>query len=73
LYRLIPPKYVVSKVAEIIKKKYQQTLKQKVCFLENVYWNRQGIWGKGYFVSTIDINEELIRRYLESPEEEEMG
>lgn len=46
---------------------------QKVCFLEKIYWDRQGIWGKGYFVSTIGTNEEVIRRYVESPEEKEIG
>ncbi|MCJ7789504.1 MAG: IS200/IS605 family transposase, partial [Candidatus Atribacteria bacterium] len=29
--------------------------------------------GKGYFVSTVGINEEVIRRYVQLQEEEETG
>jgi REP element-mobilizing transposase RayT len=29
--------------------------------------------GEGYFVSTVGIKEEVIRRYVESQEEEETG
>jgi len=54
-------------------KEYQQISKQKVYFLKKVYWDRKGIWGKGYFVSTVGINEEVIRRYVESQEKEETG
>ena len=31
-----------------------------------VYWDQKGIWGKGYFAYTVGINEELIRRYVQS-------
>jgi len=40
---------------------------QEVCFLE------KGIWGKGFFTPTVGIEEEVIRRYVESQEEEEIG
>jgi REP-associated tyrosine transposase len=38
-----------------------------------VYWDRGGIWSKGYFVSTVGINEEVIRHYVEQQGEEEAG
>jgi putative transposase len=41
--------------------------------LKKVYWDRKGIWGRGYFVSTVGINEEVIRRYVQSQEKEETG
>jgi REP element-mobilizing transposase RayT len=41
--------------------------------LKKVYWDRKGIWGKGHFVYTVGIKEEVIRRYLPSQEEEETG
>ena len=69
----IPPKYTVSKVVETIKKKTSRSLSRKFAFLKKVYWDRKGIWGKGYFVSTVGINEEVIRRYIKSQEEEETG
>lgn len=73
LYMVIPPKYAISMVVETIKKNTSRSLSRKFTFLEKVYWDQKGIWGKGYFVSTIGTNEEVIRRYVESPEEKEIG
>jgi putative transposase len=41
--------------------------------LDKVYWDDKGIWGTGYFVSTIGINEEIIRRYVELQGKEDAG
>jgi len=73
LYMIIPPKYTVSKVVETIKKNTSRSLSRKFAFLKKGYWDRKSIWGKGYFVSTVGINEEVIRRYVESQEKEETG
>ena len=70
---LIPPKYAVSKTVEAIKKNTSRVLSRKFTFLQKVYWDKKGIWGKGYFVSTVGINEEVIRRYVKSQAEEETG
>ena len=46
-------------------------ISRKFVFLKKVYRDRKGIWGKGYILSTIGINEEVIRkRYVESQEKE---
>jgi len=58
---------------ETIKKNTSRSLSRKCAFLKKVYWDRKGIWGKGYFVSTVDINEEVIRRYVQSQEKTETG
>ena len=73
LYMIIPPKYAVSQVVETIKKNTSRSLSKKYPFLEKVYWDRKGIWGKGYFVSTVGINEAIIRKYFQSQEEEDTG
>ena len=73
LYMVIPPKYSVSKAAETIKKNTSKSLSRKFTFFQKVYWDQEGIWGKGYFVSTVGINEEVIRRYVQSQAEEEKG
>jgi len=70
---VIPPKYAVSKVVETIQKNTSRSLSIKFAFLKKVYWDRKGIWGKGYFVSRIGINGEVIRKYVESQEDEETG
>jgi len=73
LYMVIPPKYAISFAVETIKKNTSRSLSKKFLFLEKVYWNKKGIWGKGYFVSTVGRNEDIIRRYVQSQEEEETG
>jgi len=73
LYMIIPPKYAISQVVKTIKKNTSRSLSNKFSFLKKVYWDRKGIWGKGYFVSTVGINEDIIRKYVQSQEEEETG
>ena len=73
LYMIIPPKYAVSKVVETIKKNTSRSLREKFRFLDKVYWDDKGIWGKGYFVSTVGINEEIIRKYIELQGKEDAG
>ena len=53
LYMVILPKYAVSKVVETIKSNTSKALKLKFAFLKKVYWDDQGIWAKGYFVSIV--------------------
>ena len=74
LYMVIPPKYSVSKVVETIKSNTSRELMNKFSqFLGDVYWDGKGIWSKGYFVSTVGINEETIRRYVQQQGEEDTG
>lgn len=74
LYMIIPPKYAVSKVVETMKSVTSRQLKEKFShFLKKVYWDRSGIWSRGFFVSTIGINEAIIRRYVHYQGEQDMG
>jgi putative transposase len=70
---VISPKYSVSKAVEVIKKNTSRSLSRKFNFLQNVYWDQKGIWGRGYFISTVGINEEVFRRYVQHQAEEETG
>ena len=63
----------MSKSVEIIKSNTSRALKQKFIFLQKVYWNEKGIWVKGYFVSTVGINEKIIQAYVRMQEEEDIG
>ena len=73
LHMVIPPKYAVSKVVETIKKNTSRLLREKFHFLGKVYWDDKGIWGKGYFVSTVGINEQIISKYIELQGKEDAG
>lgn len=74
LHMIIPPKYSISFVVETLKKNTSRALREKFAhFLTQVYWDQGGIWATGYFVSTVGINEAIIRRYVEQQGEEDAG
>jgi len=69
----IPPKYPVSHVVCMIKSNTGNAMRRRFPFLDKVYWGSDGIWSIGYFVSTIGINEEIIRKYIEMQGKEDSG
>jgi len=73
VFMVIPPKYSVSKVVEIIKANTSRRLKAKFSFLQKVYRDGGGVWGKGFFVSTVGVAEAVIRRYVEMQGKEDVG
>ena len=66
----IPPKYAVSQVVGYIKGK-------SAIHLARVYGERkrnfvgQSFWARGYFVSTVGRDEEVIRNYIRHQEKED--
>ena len=69
----IPPKMAVGSVVRIIKANTARMLRKKFDFLTKVYWGDDGIWSEGYFVSTVGINEDVIKRYIQRQGEEDFG
>jgi putative transposase len=69
----IPPKMSVGSVIRIIKANTSRALKQKFAFLKEVYWGTDGIWSDGYCVSTVGMNEAMIRKYIENQGKEDAG
>jgi len=41
--------------------------------MKEVYWGTDAIWSTGFFVSTVGINEQIIRRYIEQQGKEDTG
>jgi putative transposase len=66
----IPPKYSVSQVVGFLKGK-------SAIQIARVYLGRRKnfvghhFWARGYFVSTVGMNEETIRAYIRAPEKED--
>ncbi len=66
----IPPKYAVSQVVGYIKGK-------SAIHLARMYGERkrnfvgQSFWARGYFVSTVGRDEEVIRTYIQNQEAED--
>ncbi len=69
----IPPKVSVGSVVRIIKANTSRGMKEKFEFLKRLYWGTDGIWSDGYFVSTVGLNEAMIRRYIENQGKEDAG
>ena len=69
----IPPKYSVSEVVGKIKANTGRKMRKKFKFLDQVYWGVKGIWSIGYFVSTVGINESVIKKYIENQSQEDSG
>ena len=73
LHMIIPPKYSVSYVVGTLKKNTSRQLSLKFRFLSKVYLDNQGIWSKGFFVSTVGVNERVIRDYVNMQAKEDTG
>ena len=67
----IPPKVAVSKFMGLLKGKLAIKLfKSYPKMRQKPYW-RNHFWARGYFVSTVGVDEEMIRRYVRYQEERE--
>ncbi len=69
----IPPKFRVSDVIRTIKSITGRLMKKKFDYIKKAYWGSDGIWSDGYFVSTIGLNEQMIKKYIEQQGKEDMG
>lgn len=70
---IIPPKYSVSKVVEIIKSRSAKIIRKEVQWLEKLYDSTNSMWTVGYFVSTVGIDEDLVRRYVKNQQQQDSG
>jgi len=70
MYLSVPPKYSPSYVMKILKGKSAERLRKEFLVLKKKYWGLH-IWSRGYFVSTVGLNGEIIRKYIKSQEEEQ--
>ena len=66
----IPPKYAVSEFVGYLKGKMALRLFQQYEHLGRRYWGRH-LWARGYCVSTIGLDEEKIRKYVQWQEKQE--
>jgi len=69
----IPPTMRVGKVVGIIKANTAKKLKQKFPFIKKVYWGTDSVWSEGYFVTTVGVNEKVIKKYIEEQGKKDLG
>ena len=63
----MPPKYAFSEIMGYVKGKLSLRLFQRYERVGKRYWGRH-LWSRGYCVSTVGLNEDLIRRYVKHQE-----
>ncbi len=66
----IPPKYSISEVMGYLKGKLAIRIFQRYEKLGKQFWGRH-LWGRGYCVSTVGIDEQRIREYVKWQEKKE--
>ena len=64
----IPPKYSVSQVVGYIKGKSAIHIARTYAGKRNNFVG-QSFWARGYFVSTVGRNEEIVKKYIKKQEE----
>ncbi len=70
---VIPPKYSISSVIGQLKSQLASGLRKNFEWLDKVYWNENIVWSPGYFVSSVGIDENIIRNYVEHQGNQDLG
>ena len=73
LMMVIPPKYAVAEVVGRMKGWTSKIFRERYRLFKNVYGENEVMWSTGYFVSTVGIDEEIIRRYIKYQEALDTG
>ena len=71
MYLSVPPKYAPSQVMKVLKGKSAEYLRRDFPELKKRYWGLH-IWARGYFVSTVGIDREVIRNYVKDQQENQI-
>jgi putative transposase len=64
VYVEIPPKYSVAGVVKQLKGGSSAKIREKVEYLAKMRTRKDVLWSRGYFVSTVGINEKIIENYV---------
>jgi putative transposase len=69
----IPPQKSVGAVVRTIKINTSSRIREKFPYLKQYYWGTDGIWSEGYFVSTVGVDQSVIKRYIQKQGAEDTG
>src|SRR5208282_652654 len=71
MYLSVPPKLAPSHVMKVLKGKSAERLREEFPELRKRYWGMH-IWARGYFVSTVGIDSDIIKQYVRQQQEDEV-
>jgi len=69
----IPPRYSISTVLGRLKSQSASRLRKAFPWLAKVYWDENIVWSPGYFVSSVGVDEETIKTYVEHQGHQDSG
>lgn len=69
----IPPKYSISSIMGKLKSQLASNMRRKFGWLDKVYWKENVVWSPGYFVSSVGLDENTIKRYVLHQGQEDSG
>jgi putative transposase len=69
---IIPPRYSVSSIIGKIKANTSREIRKHFKWIRKIY-RRNEFWSPGFFSSTVGIDEEVIKRYVEFQEKMDKG
>ena len=70
---VIPPKFSIASVMGRLKSQSSSSLRKAFSWLSKVYWKETIVWSPGYFVSSVGIDEGVIKRYVEHQGRQDSG
>jgi putative transposase len=70
---IIPPKYSISSVVGRLKSQLASRMRKFFPWLAKVYWEENIVWSPGYFVSSVGVDEQIIRNYVEYQGQQDSG
>ncbi len=71
LVAIIPPKVSISTLMGVLKGRSAIRLFNKFPHIRKKLWGNH-FWARGYFVDTVGVNEEIIRRYVRHQDKKEL-
>ncbi len=69
----VPPQMSVGSVIRLVKTNTARKVKDRFPVLKKHYWGTDSLWSEGYFVSTVGVTAETIRRYIANQGERDSG
>lgn len=64
LVMIIPPKFAACDVVANLKARSAGLMRKKFLWLKKAYWKENLVWSRGFFLSTIGVNETIIKNYV---------
>ena len=61
----IPPNISISDAVQQFKGASSLVIRKKFKFIREMYLEKDGIWSVGYFVSSVGLNEQQVKKYIE--------